>query len=241
MMKLPKFDLPRYKAELPWSERTVSYRPYTVKEERIYTMVSSNPDSSDEQIHDAVMQLIGNCVDVDITTLHPSEVEYLFVQLRSVSVSPFLDVVYYNNTCEDQDCPQEIDAEIDLSKSKLDGLNELYDSGFVKRNGNWVVMLSDTVGISLKDMKQPKTLTDNTDVLYKSILCIFDGDDVIPVDQISQDELREFVDGIPPHVAEKIKQFFDNQPKLVCDYMVTCPKCKRQIQSRVEGLSGFFD
>ena len=38
MMKLPKRDLPSYNIELPVSKKTVEYRPYTIKEEKIIEM-----------------------------------------------------------------------------------------------------------------------------------------------------------------------------------------------------------
>ena len=59
-MALPKIDLPLYTTEIPTTGKTVSYRPFLVKEEKILLMALESGE--EENIHNATLQIIRNCV-----------------------------------------------------------------------------------------------------------------------------------------------------------------------------------
>ena len=73
-MKLPKRDLPLYSTDLTVSNvKNIQYRPHTIKEEQILNMASLSDNETDKLA--AVVQITENCVDYDINTLFPAEVE----------------------------------------------------------------------------------------------------------------------------------------------------------------------
>ena len=67
-MALPKIDTPVFNLTLPFSEKKLKYRPFTVKEEKILLFGQQSRDLS--QIADSVKQVVQNCVMNDIDILY---------------------------------------------------------------------------------------------------------------------------------------------------------------------------
>jgi len=59
-MALPKVGYPTYELELPSTGKTVKYRPFLVKEEKVLLLALESED--EKQITNAVKDLIKNCV-----------------------------------------------------------------------------------------------------------------------------------------------------------------------------------
>ena len=78
---------PRYTITLPLTKITVTYRPFLVKEEKV--LLISTADLADDDIvgrYRAILLLLENCTDlIDVGNLPLSEVDWLFVQIRSKS------------------------------------------------------------------------------------------------------------------------------------------------------------
>jgi undecaprenyl pyrophosphate synthase len=63
-MALPKLNNARYDIVIPSTGKTVSYRPYLVKEEKILMMAMETND--EKQIMNATKDVIKSCVHDDI-------------------------------------------------------------------------------------------------------------------------------------------------------------------------------
>ena len=59
-MALPKIGYPTFELELPSTGKTVKYRPFLVKEEKVLLLALESED--EKQITSAVKDLIKNCV-----------------------------------------------------------------------------------------------------------------------------------------------------------------------------------
>ena len=135
-MPLPKIKHPIYEFKVPSMGTKESFRPFLVKEEKVLLMAKSSEDPSDAMR--AVKQIVNNCAisesfDVDKLTIF--DLEYLFLQLRAVSVSNIVKVSYRDN--EDG---KVYDFGIDLKEVDVE-----FPEGIEK-----VIRVTDDMGIVMK-------------------------------------------------------------------------------------------
>ena len=239
-MKLPKLDYPRYETILPWSGKKISYRPYSVKEEKLLMMGASNEEASDDDVARAVIQVIENTCDVDVSTLHPVDVEWAYLKVYSVSVSPIIEATMFVESCTTPECPTEIQTLINLDEAIPDGISWLEDAGFIRKSGGWLIMLNDKVGLLMKDIKEDTEFAEDYNVILDNISAVFDDETMISTKDVSREELSNFVEDIPKPSSEKIKQFFKLQPVVTCKIQGKCPTCKTIHTETIKGLSSFF-
>ena len=84
-MALPKVGYPTYELELPSTGKTVKYRPFLVKEEKVLLLALESED--EKQITNAVKYLIKNCVlsRIKVDQLPIFDLEYIFLNIRAAS------------------------------------------------------------------------------------------------------------------------------------------------------------
>ena len=61
-MALPKLNVPRYKMKLPSDGRSVNYRPFLVKEEKLLLMATEL--GGQEELITAINDIITACTDI---------------------------------------------------------------------------------------------------------------------------------------------------------------------------------
>ena len=96
-MALPKIDVPIFEMTLPSTAKSIRYRPFLVKEEKILLIAMQSKESS--VIIEAVKQIISNCVvdDINVDDLSLFDIEYLFLNLRARSIGEKVDLRYRCN------------------------------------------------------------------------------------------------------------------------------------------------
>jgi hypothetical protein len=185
----------------------------------------------------AVKQVINNCSlddDVDVDKLQIVDIEYLFLQLRGISVSNIIELEYVD-TEDKKQYKFKIDiADIKITKPKKKVSNK--------------VMVTDNVGIMLKHgdgatIDEIDDFTDEVELLSfyvkNCITEIFDGETVYEIKDYSDKELDDFIDSLPSKTLDKIKNFFANAPKM--EYVIkytNSMKTERQIV--LSSLDDFF-
>ena len=98
-MALPKLNTPKYKLKLPSDGRTVNYRPFLVKEEKLLLIATESGEQ--EELINAIKTILEDCTDVKgIDTLSTFDIEYLFLQVRAKSVG---ETVKVSLTCPDDE------------------------------------------------------------------------------------------------------------------------------------------
>ena len=85
-MALPKIGYPTYELELPSTGKSIKYRPFLVKEEKVLLMALESKD--EKQVVSAVKDLIKNCVitRIKVDNLPSFDLEYLFLKIRGASI-----------------------------------------------------------------------------------------------------------------------------------------------------------
>ena len=93
-MSLPQIVTPEYTLQLNSIKDPVRYRPYLVREEKIFLTAKESGDPKDIEM--SIRQVLKNCTfgEIDIDALPSFDMEYLFLQLRGKSVNNIVTVKY---------------------------------------------------------------------------------------------------------------------------------------------------
>lgn len=247
-MPLPKIDVPLFTLDLPLSKQTVRFRPFLVKEEKIFLIAMESDD--EKVILDAIKQIINNCcVDsIEIDSLPIVDVEFLFLNLRARSVGETVELQYKcNNNIKNENgeevvCGNKMKFNVNL----LDVKPELLE----KHTNN--IKISDNLGIVMKypDMSilsgeeftaaEDVTIDKVMEVILKSIDYIYDEETIYYKKDVSDKEMIDFIESLTQSQFKYIQDFFETSPKLQKTINFKCNKCGYQEEIVVEGLQSFF-
>jgi len=113
-MGLPKIDIVTFETTLPSNGKTVKYRPFLVKEEKILLMASESKEQKDIVI--ALNQILKNCIldDIDVESMPSFDAEYMFLKLREKSLGEVIKI-----SVLDQEVEPRFESEIDLRQIKM--------------------------------------------------------------------------------------------------------------------------
>ena len=79
---LPKLDVPIYEVKLISTQKVIRFRPFLVKEQKLFLMASESEDG--KETINVIRQVLKNCVldEIDIDTLPTFDLEYIFMNMR---------------------------------------------------------------------------------------------------------------------------------------------------------------
>ena len=236
-MALPKIGYPTYELELPSTGKTVKYRPFLVKEEKVLLLALESKD--EKQVISAVKDLIKNCVisRIKVDTLPSFDLEYLFLKIRAASIGEMINL---NVTCND-DNKTKVDVQININEVEV----------FKPEGHNPKIMFDDKTGIIMKypsmkefidrEFLQKEIKTEEVyEFISDSIEQIFDGDEVFDKTTTTKKEFRTFVDSLTSKQFEQIQQFYVTCPKLSHSFKVKNPNTGEESSYTIEGLQSFF-
>jgi len=236
-MALPKLGYPTYELELPSTGKTIKYRPFLVKEEKVLLLALESQD--EKQVINAVKDLIKNCVvsRIKVEELPSFDLEYLFLKIRAASIG---ETIVMNVTCLD-DNETEVEAVININEVEV----------FKPEGHDPKIMFDEESGIvmrypSMKQFVEREFLQKDmkTEEVYEfiadSIDQIFQGEEVYDSGTTTKKEFREFVDSLTTKQFEKIQQFYTTSPKLRHTFTVVNPKTGKDSEYTIEGLQNFF-
>ena len=237
-MPLPKPPVPTYELEIPSTGKTIKYRPFLVKEEKVLLIAMESQD--EKMIKDAVIDILKSCIltrTIKIQDLSIFDIEYIFLRIRSKAVGERVEM---NLTCKD-DQETKVRYELDLETIEVQ-----YPEGHDKK-----IMLSDTSGIIMKYpgfdqfintqiLQKNPTTSEVFDIVIDSVHQIFEGEEVWEQSTTPRKEIVEYIDGLTTKQFEKIQQFFLTMPKLSHKFTITNPNTGIDSEYEVEGLVNFF-
>lgn len=235
-MALPKINVPKYKLKLPSDGRTVNYRPFLVKEEKLLLLATQTGEQED--VVTAIKDIISACTDIkNVDTLATFDIEYLFLQIRTKSVGENVEV---NITCPD-DGITEVPVSIPLDEIKV-----IKDKNHVSE-----MKLSDEVAITMKypsmEMFVKMNFGDDEDQIGQifdmaagCIETIADTNQIYECKDIPKEELMEFLEGMNSKQFKMVQDFFETMPKLSHTVKVTNPSTGVENEIVLEGLASFF-
>lgn len=242
---LPKLDVPIYELKLISTGKTIRFRPFLVKEQKLLLMASESTELKD--ILNVVKQVIKNCIlteGIDVDNLPIFDLEYLFLSLRARSVGEIVELKYKcNNKIKDEKGEETSCSGLESFQVNLLEIEPKKIDGHDKK-----IMLTDKMGIVMKyptfemlEMMETKSAGDMIlEMVMDCIDFIFDDDQVYYAKDTPKDELIEFIESMQQKDLDKIQNFFDTAPKLKKNLNFKCAKCGYKEDIVVEGLQSFF-
>ena len=226
-MPLPKIATPTYELELPSSGKTITYRPFLVKEEKLLVLALESEDT--KQITNAIKAVLKSCIQtkgIKVDHLPTFDIEYLFLNIRGKSVGEDLEV---NITCPD-DNETQVKVNIDLDEIKIDDnimMEMKYPSldEFIKNNF---------------DMDEKNQVEQSFDLIASCIDKIYNAEEVWAAADCTKKEITTFLESMNTTQFKEIEKFFETMPKLSHKVNITNPNTKVESEVVMEGLSSFF-
>lgn len=236
-MALPQNVLPTYELEIPSNGKKIKFRPFVVKEEKLLLLALDTND--EKEIEKAVRTLLKGCIQsrIKIEDLAIFDLEYIFLQIRSVSVG---DIVEMNVTCNDDDTTK---VKYNL---KLDEIKVIKPEGHSNK-----IMLGDKLGVVMKYpswnefitgsiMGQVPTADGVSKIVAECIDQIFDEEDVYDSSTTTKKEFVEFMEGLTNEQFTKVQEFFETTPRLEHSFAVKNPNTGEMSEFTIRGLANFF-
>ena len=239
-MPLPKIATPTYELELPSTGKTVQYRPFLVKEEKLLVIALESEDT--KQITTAIKAVIKACIltkGIKVENLPTFDIEYLFLNIRGKSVGEVLDV---NVICPDDEKTQ-VTVQIDL-----DSIECRKTEGHTNK-----IKLDDTIMMEMKypsldqfiksnfDMSESANQMDQSfDLIASCIDKLYNEEEVWASEDCSKKEMSDFLEQLNSSQFKEIEKFFETMPKLSHTIKVTNPETKVKSDVTLEGLAAFF-
>lgn len=245
-MALPKIDVPVYETKLISTGKVVKFRPFLVKEQKLFLMASQSEDIK-ESI-DIIKQILNNCLmsKVNVDDLPTFDLEHLFIQLRARSVGEIVNLRY--------NCNNILESENNETKTcngivKFD-LNILELQPKINEEHSNKIVITDKLGLVMKyptfqmvnevNVKNLNDLDGIMELIVKCIDYIYDENQIYYAKDSTQEELMDFVDTMQQDDLEKIQLFFNTMPKFEKKLDFKCAKCKHEEEITLEGIQNFF-
>tara|TARA_Y100001970_G_scaffold267016_1_gene356430 strand:- start:6377 stop:7096 length:720 start_codon:yes stop_codon:yes gene_type:complete len=238
-MPLPKIATPTYELELPSSGKTIKYRPFLVKEEKVLVIAMESEDT--KQITNAIKAVLKSCVQtkgIKIETLPTFDIEYLFLNIRGKSVGEELEV---NIICPD-DGETSVPVMVALEDIQVEKSDD--HSPQIKLDSNLMMeMKYPSLDEFIKnnfDFNEENQMDQSFQLIASCIDKIYSDEEVWATADCTKKEVNEFLESMNSSQFKLIEKFFETMPKLQHTIEVTNPKTKVKSEVVLEGLASFF-
>lgn len=246
-MPLPKIDKPIFELTLPSSGKTMRYRPFLVKEQKILLIALESEDQV--AIFNAMKQIVSNCAidEIDVDKMPIFDLEYFFLRLRAKSIGEIVELNLRH--------PTGINSKGEACNHASSYKLNLLDVEVHKTIGHQDKIIIDEekqIGVKFKypDGALASQVTENieggneidqaSEAMFNCIDYIFDKDNVYKKEDSTKEELVEFFQDLSQEQFQKLAKFFDTMPKLKHELKWKCGGCGCEEEYVMEGMANFF-
>ncbi len=238
-MPLPTIATPSYELELPSTGKTIKYRPFLVKEEKL--LVLALESESNKEISNAIKAVLKSCIQtrgVKVESLPTFDIEYLFLNIRGKSVGEEIEVSII--------APDDGKTSIPV-KIAIDDIKVTKEKGHTNK-----IKLDDSLIMEMKYPSLDEFIKNNFDVnsemdidksfelIASCIDKIYNEEEVWSSSDVTKKELIDFLGQMNSVQFKDVERFFTTMPKLSHELKVRNPKTKVESTVVLEGLSSFF-
>lgn len=237
-MALPINVTPTYTLTIPSTKKAFKYRPFLVKDEKALLIAQQSEDQT--IMLDTLKEVILSCAkdDIDVNKLASFDIEYIFTQLRSVSVGEIVELIFQCDVCPEEDARATVN--LNLNKLRVD-IPEGHTNKIPLFGDVGVMMKYPTIDVMKKLIESNDDDVDQAfAIVAECIDFIYDSDEIFQAKDQKKEELTEFLNNLTAEQYESIQQFFRTIPTLRADVNYKCPKCGKDHDKYMEGLSSFF-
>ena len=239
-MPLPTIATPTYELELPSTGKTVKYRPFLVKEEKLLVLALETEDT--KQISNAIKTVLKNCIQtrgVKVENLPTFDIEYLFLNIRGKSVGEEIEV----NLIAPDDNETSVSVTINIDEIKIH--KEKGHSNKIKLDPTLMMemkypSLDEFIKNNFDFSAEEIDIDKSFDLIASCISKVYSEEEVWSTSDCTKKEVKDFLEQMNSIQFKEIEKFFETMPKL--SHKVTFINPKTEVESTVvlEGLSSFF-
>ena len=241
-MPLPKISTPQYELVLPSTGKTIKYRPFLVKEEKI--LILALESQSTKEITNAIKQVLKDCIvikGIKVEALPTFDIEYIFLNVRGKSVGESLDLII---TCgDDGETQVPVTVFIDQIKVEEDPEHKKdiqLDTDLVLRMKYPSLDQFIKTNFDFSSNQSSSNIERSFDIIISCIDVIFNAEESWSAADSTKKELTDWIETLTPNQFKEIEKFFDTMPRLSHTVKVTNPKTKVESDVTLEGLTSFF-
>lgn len=238
-MPLPKPPVPTYELVIPSTGKTIKYRPFLVKEEKILLIAMESQD--EKMIRDSVVDILRNCIltrGFKVEQLAMFDIEYIFLRIRSKAVGEKVEMKF---TCRDDEETQ-VTYELDLETVEVEFPKDHNKKIALSENGGIVMKYPGFEQFIKTQILQKNPSTEEVfDIVIDCVDKIYEGDEVWDSSSTSKKEISEYIEGLTTKQFENIQKFFTTMPKLSHTIEIINPNTKVKSEYEIEGLVNFFE
>jgi len=224
----------KYSLTIPSSGRTVSFRPFLVKEQKILLTAMESQDQA--MMLQAVVDTLKSCIFDELTEreLATFDVEYMFTKIRSKSVGESTTVMLKCSKCEEDN---KIDVDLNEIEMKIEVENK------IKINDQFTVEMrypnyQDV--ILLTKLETSSTTEQILEVITACLDKIYTEEEIINIQDEPKEEIINFIDSLNTDQFNGIVNFVMNLPTLKKDIDFKCQSCGKKNKTTIEGLQSFL-
>ena len=238
-MPLPKIATPTYELELPSTGKTIQYRPFLVKEEKLLVLALESEDT--KEITTAIKNVIKACIKtrgIKVETLPTFDIEYLFLNIRGKSVGEELEV---NLICPDDNKTQ-VSVKVSIDDIKISRV-EGHTNKIKLDESLMMEMKYPSLAEFIKnnfDFNEENVMDQSFDLIASCIDKIYNAEEVWAAADCTKKEITTFLESMNTTQFKEIEKFFETMPKLSHKVKITNPNTKVESEVVMEGLSSFF-
>jgi T4 bacteriophage base plate protein len=241
-MPLPKISTPTYELVLPSTGKTIKYRPFLVKEEKI--LILALESQSTKEITNAIKQVLKDCIitkGIKVEELPTFDIEYIFLNVRGKSVGESLDLII---TCgDDGETQVPVTVFIDQIKVEEDPEHKRdiqLDTDLVLRMKYPSLDQFIKTNFDFSSNQSSSSIDRSFDIIASCIDVIFNAEESWSAADSTKKELTDWIETLTPNQFKEIETFFDTMPRLSHTVKVINPKTKVESDVVLEGLTSFF-
>ena len=230
-LKSIKLSRPTVPDIIPSTKEKIKVTPFTVGDEKLLLIASESKDGV--AMANTLMQIVENCIEGEgKDKLKPYDYEYLFLKIRAISVGETSEIGIKCKSC---------DAANRLAVNVTD-----ITVNNVEKNIE-TIKIDDNLGFKMKIPSLSKTAeldVSSVDSIFNLIISCIDavyyGEDVIEIDDSNLNDLNSIIEQLSSEQFMKLRDFYENIPKVTKNIEFTCGSCNHDNKLRLEGLASFF-
>lgn len=241
-MPLPKIAAPTYELILPSTGKTIKYRPFLVKEEKILLLALESKDT--KQITTAIKQILKECIitrGVKVEDLPTFDIEYIFLNVRGKSVGESLDLII---TCSDDG---ETQVPVTIFIDQIQVIKNPEHSCDIKLDDNLVLRMKYPSleqfiknNFEFTSEQSVSNIDKSFEIIASCIDVIFNAEESWATADCTKKEVFEFIESMNSNQFKLIEKFFETMPVLSHTITVTNPNTGKENIVKLEGLTSFF-
>lgn len=229
-MALPKVIHPTKKIHIPSLNIDAEFEPFTTEDEKAIVLLDENATLYDKaRIQVEILEKCCRTSGIDFHKLAMVEISYLFLQLRSISVSGGLEL---QMKC--RHCDADIQLTVAIQDIKFDPENLKEQKLIIDTTDGKYYIVYSQIRVDDLQYASPDGSSYNDAALVLRQMMRPDGNDVIV---LTPEEKVELFSQLDLDTVKKIAEYIKKQPQLSHHLEVVCPECGEKIEG---DLQDFF-